>query len=92
MSPFEKAQLRLDQALARLEQALAQDVPLGGSGETSLSPQLNGEVRELRADCEALRRQLEANTERHVRLQAVIGEVSGRLDLAINELDDLLER
>lgn len=92
MSPLEKAQLRLDQALVRLEQSLAQGAALGGSGEAGLSPQLNGEVRELRADCDALRRQLRANTERHVRLQAVIGEVSGRLDLAIGELDDLLER
>ena len=91
MSPLEKAQLRLDQALVRLEQTLTETSGLGGSAG-ALPPGLDTEVQALRVECDALRRQLQASFERHARLQAVIGEVGGKLDTAIGELDDLLER
>ena len=73
MSALTAAQVRVGSALDRLEQALR--APAG--------------LADLRLECEQLRRELAAAIARAERLAAVLGEVEGRVDVAIDRIDDL---
>ena len=72
------AQARAGSALDRLEQALR--APAGVAAQPD---------QDLRLECERLRRELAAAIARAERLAAVLGEVEGRVDGAIDRIDEL---
>lgn len=75
MSALNAAQARLGMAVERLEQAL------------QAAPAVPGD--ELRQECERLQRELAAATERADRLAAVLAEIEGRVEGAIDRIDEL---
>ena len=89
MSALSRAQTRLEQAVTRLERVLAEQE---GHPKNGAQAGLREDVRALREECEGLRGKLATTTKRQARMQAIVGEVTSRLDGAIDELDHLLER
>jgi len=89
MSAIDQAQARLDTALDRLERALAarRERDSTAVGE----PALEGEVEGLRDECRELRERLAAAETRHARLMEAMVAMGGRLDVAIAELDGLMQ-
>jgi hypothetical protein len=78
MSALTAAQAKVGTALERLEQALR------------LAPGTEGPAEpDLRAECERLRHELAAANERVERLSAALSEVEGRVEGAIERVDEL---
>lgn len=92
MSAIDQAQARLDAALDRLERALEQRraQPVD-AGRSAADPALQGEVEGMREECQELRERLTAAEARHARLREAMTAMGGRLDLAIAELDGLMQ-
>lgn len=92
MSALTRAEARTQAALGRLEHALRSLK----AGERVADPRaaleqaaLARDCEFLRAECDGLRRELEAMRERQARASAAMAEVEGRLDGALAQLDDL---
>ena len=86
MSALTVAEERATSALSKLEQALATRSPAAPDHERD---DLERDRDLLRGECDTLRRQLAAAEERGARLAAIVGQVEGRLDGAITQLDEL---
>ena len=86
MSALTVAEERATSALSKLERALATRSPAGPDYERD---DLERDRDLLRGECDTLRRQLAAAEERGARLAAIVGQVEGRLDGAITQLDEL---
>jgi len=86
MSALTVAEERATSALSKLERALATRSPAGPDHERD---DLERDRDLLRVECDTLRRQLAAAEERGARLAAIVGQVEGRLDGAITQLDEL---
>jgi predicted component of type VI protein secretion system len=78
MSALTAAQARVGSALDRLEQALRTPAGLAAPPD-----------QDLRLECEQLRRELAAAIARADRLAAVLSEAEGRVDGAIDRIDEL---
>jgi hypothetical protein len=93
MSTLQAARLRLEAALERLEAALGAGggpvQPARLPGESELV--LGRDLELMRAECDRLRRALEAAEARNRRLAEAADEVAGRLDRSIGELAELVE-
>lgn len=88
MSAFDEAQSRLETAMGRLEAVMAKRSEADEGGrETALM----ADVKSLREECDKLRGKLDSSNKRYARMQEVVGEVAGRLEKTIGELDTLLE-
>lgn len=92
MSVLHRAEERTQAALGRLERALRSL----SAGASAADPRaaleraaLERDCELLRAECDGLRRELEAVRERQARAAAVVAEVEDRLDGALARLDDL---
>ncbi len=95
MSALTVAEERATSALSRLETLLARklgDAAAASEGSASRSQReemLERDCEQLRAERDALRRQLAAAEERKSQLEAIVGQVEDRLDGAITQLDEL---
>jgi len=89
MSAIDQAQARLDAALDRLERAIA--TRRERDSAAAAEPGLEGEVEGLRDECSQLRERLAAAETRHARLKEAMMAMGGRLDVAIAELDGLMQ-
>jgi hypothetical protein len=91
MSTLQAARLRLETALERLEAALRAGGarPLRTDGETELA--LGRDLELMRAECDDLRRALDAAEARSRRLAEAADEVAERLEQSIGELAELVE-
>ena len=83
------AEERALSALSRIEAALRGDAD--GAGAQLERAALERDCELLREECDTLRRRLAAVDERDARLSAIVGQVEGRLDGAITQLDELAE-
>lgn len=92
MSAIDQAKARLDAALDRLERAIeARGERVSASTDGSADAALQGEVEGLREECHELRERLAAAEARHGRLKDAMTTMGGRLDVAIAELDALMQ-
>lgn len=90
MSALTVAEERAAAALSKLERALAARSPGEPSTEQAHDRDtLERDCELLRAECDTLRRQLAVAEERSARLAAIVGQVEGRLDGAITQLDEM---
>ena len=90
MSALTVAEERATSALSKLERALATRSPAAlPAGPDHERDDLERDRDLLRVECDTLRRQLAAAEERSARLEAIVGQVEGRLDGAITQLDEL---
>lgn len=81
----QQAQGRLDQAVARLESALAERGPaLGGSAGAETGDETGAQVAALRAEVDQL-------TSQNAELKRVNDHVAGRLDTVIDNLKSSLD-
>lgn len=90
MSALTVAEDRASAALSKLELVLARRSPAGqpaDAGDDRAALERDCEL--LREECDTLRRRLAAAEERGARLAAIVGQVEGRLDGAIAQLDEL---
>lgn len=85
MSALSAAEARASSALERLEAVIGG----GGRGESHAPAMLERDCEQLRQECDALRRELAAANERSDRLAALVTQVEGRLDGAIDRVDEL---
>lgn len=85
MSLLNRSEARALTALGRLERAL--------QARAAHRPPEAGEAEQerLRRECEALRQEIAGLRARQERLVAVVDEVEGRLEGAIDQLDELAE-
>jgi prefoldin subunit 5 len=95
MSQLEAAQQRLTAALRRLESALTQHMMKSASGapgdlERRLAA-IAAERSMLRAECDRLSAALSEVQREHRNLREVTGQVAGRIDGSIAQIDRLLE-
>ncbi len=97
MAALESARLHLDEALARLEHALANRLrhlePDQGSAVAQLSEERNAlarDVHSLREQCDRLHAELQASQQNHEQLRELTDGVAERLDDSIAELNHLL--
>ncbi|MEJ8574067.1 DUF4164 domain-containing protein [Microbaculum marinum] len=86
-SPVERAQRRFFGALDALEAAVRRHKENERSKEA-----LEAELRTLGEDRSRLAQELDRSQARAVKLEAVVGDVSGRLDTAIGTIRGLLEQ
>jgi Domain of unknown function (DUF4164) len=86
MSALSAAEMRASGALQRLEQALSARV---GRGAAEDQVSLERDYELLREECDALRRDLAAANQRSQRLTLIVSEVEGRIDGAIERVDEL---
>ena len=83
------AEERALSALSRIETALR-----GGAVDAGMALEratLERDCELLRVECDTLRRRLAGVDERGAKLAAIVGQVEGRLDGAITQLDELAE-
>lgn len=86
MSALMAAEARAIGALQRLEQVLAIRSARVGAGDQAV---LERDCELLRQECDTLRRALEAAHERSARLTSIVAQVEGRIDDAIERVDEL---
>jgi hypothetical protein len=86
MSALMAAEARAIGALQRLERVLAARAGRTATGEAAV---LERDCELLRQECDALRRALEAAHERSARLTTIVAQVEGRIDDAIERVDEL---
>lgn len=98
MSALDIAEQHLNEALSRLEQALAQRLSATDPDHVTAMTQLTDERNILRADVDALREECNRlssalQTAEHDRDSArrMTNDVAARLDVSIEELDRLIE-
>ena len=98
MSALDIAEQHLNEALSRLEQALAQRLALADPHQVSTITQLEGErnalrddVLSLREECERLSSALQVAEQDRDVARHVTSEVAAKLDVSIEELDRLIE-
>jgi hypothetical protein len=92
MSSLSRVEDRALSALSRIERALQGMTPAGAqpspSGEADRTV-LERDCELLRQECETLRHEVVGLRARQERLVAVMGQVEGRLDGAIGQIDEL---
>jgi SMC interacting uncharacterized protein involved in chromosome segregation len=86
MSALSAAEARASGALQRLERALS---ARSGHGVADDQATIERDCELLRQECDALRRDLDAANQRSERLTSIVAEVEGRIDGAIERVDDL---
>lgn len=90
MANIDAIRQRLDQALARIEKALENNLEAGRRAAKSVSAQ-NADMQALKAQCDRLKGELETIRGEYASLKQLTDTVSGRLDRAIDELQSVLE-
>ena len=86
MSALSAAEARANGALQRLEQALS---ARAGRGSAEDQVTLERDCELLRQECDALRRELDVANQRSERLTSIVSQVEGRIDGAIERVDEL---
>jgi prefoldin subunit 5 len=90
MANIDAIRQRLDQALARIEKALENNLEAGRRAAKSVSTQ-SADMQALKAQCDRLKGELETIRGEYASLKQLTDTVSGRLDRAIDELQIALE-
>ena len=90
MANIDAIRQRLDQALARIEQALENNLEAGRRAAKGVSAQ-NADMQALKSQCDRLKGELETIRSEYASLKQLTDTVSGRLDKAIGELQSVLE-
>lgn len=95
MTSLTEAEHRVLQALSRVErglQAKGPSIPAEAPRDETARVAIEDECQRLRQENEALRHELAALQAHRARLVAVVDEVEGRLEGAIDQIDELAGR